>query len=106
MRRRCTRALTRALDVREERLRETAALADARELHLLTAPADISSAEQTTALADIASQRLGGLDGLINNAAVVEAWRPVRLTRSTKTSGIVDPPASRTTWRRRERSRS
>jgi NAD(P)-dependent dehydrogenase (short-subunit alcohol dehydrogenase family) len=61
-----------AVDMRDELLRETAALADARSLHLATSVADVSSAQQTAALADDARRVLGGLDALVNNAAIVE----------------------------------
>jgi NAD(P)-dependent dehydrogenase (short-subunit alcohol dehydrogenase family) len=67
-----------AVDVRDELLRETAALAGTRSLQVLTSVADVSSAAQTAALADEARRLLGGLDVLVNNAAVVEglARRP------------------------------
>jgi NAD(P)-dependent dehydrogenase (short-subunit alcohol dehydrogenase family) len=67
-----------AADVRDELLRETAALAGERSLEVQTFVADVSSAAQTAALADEARRTLGGLDALVNNAAVVEglARRP------------------------------
>ncbi|MGZ4259709.1 MAG: SDR family NAD(P)-dependent oxidoreductase [Solirubrobacteraceae bacterium] len=61
-----------AVDVRDELLRETAALADARSLQVATSVADVSSAQQTAVLGDDARRLLGGLDALVNNAAVVE----------------------------------
>jgi len=61
-----------AVDVRDELLRETAAVASERSLEVLTSVADVSSAHQTTALADDARRLLGGLDALVNNAAIVE----------------------------------
>ena len=67
-----------AVDVRDDLLRETDALADAGALQVLTSVADVSSAAQTAVLADEARRLLGGLDALVNNAAVVEglARRP------------------------------
>jgi NAD(P)-dependent dehydrogenase (short-subunit alcohol dehydrogenase family) len=61
-----------AVDVREALLHETAALADGRSLQVSTSIADVSSAEQTAALGDDARRLLGGLDALVNNAAIVE----------------------------------
>jgi NAD(P)-dependent dehydrogenase (short-subunit alcohol dehydrogenase family) len=61
-----------AVDIRDELLRETAALAATRSLQLATSVADVSSAQQTAALADDARRVLGGLDALVNNAAIVE----------------------------------
>jgi NAD(P)-dependent dehydrogenase (short-subunit alcohol dehydrogenase family) len=61
-----------AVDLRDDLLQETAALADGRSLHLSTAVADVSSAQQTTALGGEVRRALGGLDALVNNAAIVE----------------------------------
>ncbi|HEX4672720.1 MAG TPA: SDR family NAD(P)-dependent oxidoreductase [Solirubrobacteraceae bacterium] len=61
-----------AVDVRDELLQETASVAGTRSLEVLTSVADVSSAQQTAALADDAGRLLGGLDALVNNAAVVE----------------------------------
>ena len=61
-----------AVDVRDELLQETAALAQARSLELATSVADVSSGRQTAALGDDARRALGGLDALVNNAAIVE----------------------------------
>jgi NAD(P)-dependent dehydrogenase (short-subunit alcohol dehydrogenase family) len=61
-----------AVDVREELLHETAALADVRSLQVWTSVADVSSAKQAAALADDTRRLLGGLDALVNNAAIVE----------------------------------
>jgi NAD(P)-dependent dehydrogenase (short-subunit alcohol dehydrogenase family) len=57
---------------REELLRETAAAAEARSLEVVTSVADVSSSQQTGALGDAARRALGGLDALVNNAAIVE----------------------------------
>ena len=64
-----------AVDVREELLRETAAAAEAQSLEVVTAVADVSSSQQTGALGDAARRALGGLDALVNNAAIVEGLR-------------------------------
>jgi NAD(P)-dependent dehydrogenase (short-subunit alcohol dehydrogenase family) len=64
-----------AVDLREELLRETAAAAEAQSLAVVTAVADVSSSQQTGALSDAARRALGGLDALVNNAAIVEGLR-------------------------------
>ena len=61
-----------AVDLREELLRETTAAAQARSLEVATAVTDVSSGRQTATLGDHARRALGGLDALVNNAAVVE----------------------------------
>lgn len=61
-----------AVDLREDLLRETAAAAEAQSLEVATAVADVSSSQQTGALRDAARRALGGLDALVNNAAIVE----------------------------------
>jgi NAD(P)-dependent dehydrogenase (short-subunit alcohol dehydrogenase family) len=61
-----------AVDLREDLLRETAAAAQAQSLEVATAVADVSSSQQTDALGDAARRALGGLDALVNNAAIVE----------------------------------
>ena len=61
-----------AVDVRDELLQETAALAGSRSLHVSTFAADVSSAAQTAALGDHTRRLFGGLDALVNNAAIVE----------------------------------
>ena len=61
-----------AVDVRDELLQETAALAGSRSLHVSTFAADVSSAAQTAALGDHPRRLFGGLDALVNNAAIVE----------------------------------
>jgi NAD(P)-dependent dehydrogenase (short-subunit alcohol dehydrogenase family) len=61
-----------AVDVRDELLQQTAALAQARSLELATSVADVSSSRQTAALGGDARRALGGLDALVNNAAIVE----------------------------------
>ena len=64
-----------AVDLREELLRETAAAAEAQSLAVVTSVADVSSSQQTDALGDAARRALGGLDALVNNAAIVEGLR-------------------------------
>lgn len=64
-----------AVDLREELLRETAAAAQAQSLAVVTSVADVSSSQQTGALGDAARRALGGLDALVNNAAIVEGLR-------------------------------
>jgi NAD(P)-dependent dehydrogenase (short-subunit alcohol dehydrogenase family) len=61
-----------AADVRADRLRATREQANARGIEIQTSVADVSAPEQTRALADEASDVLGGLDALVNNAAIVE----------------------------------
>ncbi len=60
-----------AVDVREEELHATAALAAERSKEIFTLLTDVSDSEQTTALAARAVDTMGGLDALVNNAAVV-----------------------------------
>lgn len=64
-----------AADVDEEGLAQTRALAAARDRPLLIRPTDVSDADQTRALARTAAAELGGLDALVNNAAVVAGLR-------------------------------
>jgi NAD(P)-dependent dehydrogenase (short-subunit alcohol dehydrogenase family) len=64
-----------AVDLHEELLRETAAAAQAQSLAVVTSVADVSSSQQTGALGDAARRALGGLDALVNNAAIVEGLR-------------------------------
>jgi len=61
-----------AVDLRDELVRATAAAAQARSLEMATSVADVSSGRQTAELAEHARRALGGLDALVNNAAVVE----------------------------------
>ena len=61
-----------AVDLREDLLGETTAAAEAQSLEMATAVADVSSSQQTDALRDAARRTLGGLDALVNNAAIVE----------------------------------
>jgi len=61
-----------AVDLRDELVRATAAAAQARSLQMATSVADVSSGRQTAELAEHARRALGGLDALVNNAAVVE----------------------------------
>lgn len=61
-----------AVDVRDGLLRETAAVAVERSVEVLTSVADVTSPQQTAALADDARRRLGRVDALVNNAAIVE----------------------------------
>jgi NAD(P)-dependent dehydrogenase (short-subunit alcohol dehydrogenase family) len=60
-----------AADIEADPLRETAELASARGTEVLTCATDVSNARQTQALAETARDSLGGLDALVNNAAVV-----------------------------------
>jgi NAD(P)-dependent dehydrogenase (short-subunit alcohol dehydrogenase family) len=60
-----------AADVDEEGLTETAAVVAGEGRTLSTVVVDVSSAEETRLLADAAQGKLGGLDALVNNAAVV-----------------------------------
>jgi NAD(P)-dependent dehydrogenase (short-subunit alcohol dehydrogenase family) len=55
-----------AVDVNEEGARETAALAD----NIVAARCDITSSQSCKALADFAMEKWGGLDVLVNNAAL------------------------------------
>lgn len=64
-----------ATDVREQQLADTSAIATAQGETVTTATADLSSSEQTRALARTALEVLGGLDGLVNNAAIVPSTR-------------------------------
>ena len=61
-----------AADIRADRLSATRQRASeqGREVHTLTT--DVSDPEQTRALAATAADVLGGLDALVNNAAIVE----------------------------------
>jgi len=61
-----------AADVRPDRLAATTEKASEQGLDLRAATADVSDPEQTRALAATANDVLGGLDALINNAAIVE----------------------------------
>lgn len=64
-----------AVDVLREDLDRTCATARERGTELATAVTDVTSAEQTRALADLATERVGGLDALVNNAAIVSLTR-------------------------------
>lgn len=68
-------ALVLASDVREAGLAETAAIAKEQGAVVATTTADVSSAEETRALAEAARDSLGGLDALVSNAAVVPLAR-------------------------------
>jgi NAD(P)-dependent dehydrogenase (short-subunit alcohol dehydrogenase family) len=67
-----------AADVRADRLAATCEQASEQGLDVRATTTDVSNPEQTRALADAANDVLGGLDALVNNAAVVEglARRP------------------------------
>jgi NAD(P)-dependent dehydrogenase (short-subunit alcohol dehydrogenase family) len=56
-------------------LSETCASARERGIEVHPAVVDVRSAEQTHALADTASDTLGGVDALVNNAAIVSLAR-------------------------------
>jgi len=61
-----------AADVRADRLQATRERASAQGVEIHTSATDVSAPEQTRALADTANDVLGGLDALVNNAAIVE----------------------------------
>jgi len=61
-----------AADVRADRLRATSEQGSAKGVEIHTSIADVSDPEQTRALAATAKAVLGGLDALVNNAAIVE----------------------------------
>ncbi len=58
-------------DIDEPVLHETETLAGQHGDTVVTVVADVSSSEQTSRLASFAVERVGGLDALVNNAAVV-----------------------------------
>jgi NAD(P)-dependent dehydrogenase (short-subunit alcohol dehydrogenase family) len=60
-----------AADIDEDALAETAQTARDRSLAVSSARVDVTSEADTAALAMAARERLGGLDALVNNAAVV-----------------------------------
>ncbi|HYB25113.1 MAG TPA: SDR family NAD(P)-dependent oxidoreductase [Solirubrobacteraceae bacterium] len=60
-----------AVDVLEDQLDGTRALAGERGYEVITAIVDVTSSEQTRGLAARADELMGGLDALVNNAAVV-----------------------------------
>jgi NAD(P)-dependent dehydrogenase (short-subunit alcohol dehydrogenase family) len=64
-----------ACDVQEATLSETCELARERGGAVTASAADVSSADQTASLAAAARATLGGLDALVNNAAVVAGLR-------------------------------
>ena len=61
-----------AADVRPDRLRATHEHASAQGVEIHATTTDVSDPEQTRALAATANDVLGGLDALVNNAAIVE----------------------------------
>jgi NAD(P)-dependent dehydrogenase (short-subunit alcohol dehydrogenase family) len=60
-----------ATDIQQQTLLETGALARERGTPILTSTTDVSDPPQTRALADHAARAMGGLDALVNNAAIV-----------------------------------
>jgi NAD(P)-dependent dehydrogenase (short-subunit alcohol dehydrogenase family) len=60
-----------AADIESELLLETSRVAEQRATPILTRATDVSDRQQTEALLSIARSELGGLDALVNNAAVV-----------------------------------
>ncbi len=60
-----------AADIDQQELLATEALARERGAAVLTCTADVTSQRQTLALAESAVELMGGLDALVNNAAVV-----------------------------------
>jgi NAD(P)-dependent dehydrogenase (short-subunit alcohol dehydrogenase family) len=67
-----------AADIRADRLKAAVDLARNRGFEIHTVTTDVSDPEQTRALAASAREVMGGLDALVNNAAIVEglARRP------------------------------
>ncbi len=65
-----------AVDLRAEGLKETAALANAGD-RLSTHVADITDRAAVAALPDAVAKAHGGIDGLINNAGVIQPFVPV-----------------------------
>jgi NAD(P)-dependent dehydrogenase (short-subunit alcohol dehydrogenase family) len=61
-----------ATDIRADRLALTRDHADERGVEVHITATDVSDPEHTRALAATAREVLGGLDGLVNNAAIVE----------------------------------
>lgn len=61
-----------AADIRPDALRTTCERAQDLRGAVAASTTDVSSPEQTRALADAAREQLGGLDALVNNAAIVE----------------------------------
>ena len=64
-----------AADVEEPGLQATCEAARERGLEILPAVVDVRSGDQTLALAQTASDALGGVDALVNNAAIVSLHR-------------------------------
>ncbi len=62
-------------DVNEPALRETEVLAGGQPGSVATVIADVSSSEQASRLAQTAADVVGGLDALVNNAAVIAGLR-------------------------------
>jgi NAD(P)-dependent dehydrogenase (short-subunit alcohol dehydrogenase family) len=60
-----------AADIESEPLLEASRLAEERGTSMLTRPTDVSDWQQTEALISVARSEMGGLDALVNNAAVV-----------------------------------
>ncbi len=60
-----------AADIDEQQLRATAATSRGRAGQVFTSTTDVSSQSQTVALAEKAVELMGGVDALVNNAAVV-----------------------------------
>jgi NAD(P)-dependent dehydrogenase (short-subunit alcohol dehydrogenase family) len=61
-----------AADVREDQLEITQAAARERGIDLAVVVTDVTSSEQTRALAGRATELMGGVDALVNNAGIVE----------------------------------
>jgi NAD(P)-dependent dehydrogenase (short-subunit alcohol dehydrogenase family) len=61
-----------AADIRPDRLQATVDQAQTKGLDIHATTTDVSDPEQTRALAATATEVLGGLDALVNNAAIVE----------------------------------
>ena len=61
-----------AADIRPDRVQATVDQARAKGLDVRATATDVSDPDQTRALAATAREALGGLDALVNNAAIVE----------------------------------
>jgi NAD(P)-dependent dehydrogenase (short-subunit alcohol dehydrogenase family) len=66
-----------AVDVRAEALEETSAAAAAGE-RLSTHPLDITDRDAVALLPDSIEERHGAVDGLINNAGIIQPFQPVQ----------------------------
>ena len=65
-----------AADIRGDRLETTREHATARGVEIHASTTDVTDPDQTHTLAATATEMLGGLDALVNNAAIVEGLAP------------------------------